>query len=174
MKDWPVRRMSLDELAAAPYNPRVISEKAKGGLARSLGRFGCVEPVVWNERTGNLVGGHQRVEVLREAGESEVDVVVVDLDDQEEVALNITLNNPMIEGDWTAELRGMLEGVDEGVREALGFDLLEAFAEMGEPKEPKAGGEIDIGSLTPDDAEVCPGCGFRWVPDAKDEFELGE
>lgn len=41
--------------------------------------FDLVEPLVWNKRTGNLVGGHQRLKILKEQGRTEVEVSVVDL-----------------------------------------------------------------------------------------------
>jgi ParB-like chromosome segregation protein Spo0J len=53
---------------------------------------------VWNERTGNLIGGHQRLKVLKERGDGEVEVSVVDLDKTKEKALNLALNK--ISGDW--------------------------------------------------------------------------
>ena len=56
-----------------------------------------VEPVIWNRQTGNVVGGHQRLKVLIDLGQQEIDCVVVDLDLQREKALNIALNK--IQGD---------------------------------------------------------------------------
>ena len=60
-----------------------------------------VEPVIWNCRTGNVVGGHQRLKVLVDMGQAEIDCVVVDLDLRREKALNIALNK--IQGDWDEE-----------------------------------------------------------------------
>jgi len=57
-----------------------------------------VEPVIWNRQTGNVVGGHQRLKVLMDLGQTEIDCVVVDLDLAREKALNIALNK--IQGDW--------------------------------------------------------------------------
>jgi len=88
----------LAELQLAPYNPRVISGETLDSLAASISRFGLVEPVVWNRRTGHVVGGHQRLKVLSAQGVEETDVVVVDLSPEEEKTLNLALNR--IEGDW--------------------------------------------------------------------------
>jgi len=63
-----------------------------------IGHFDLVEPLVWNERTGNLVGGHQRLKILIERGDLTVPVVVVNLDQNDEKALNLALNK--IQGDW--------------------------------------------------------------------------
>jgi len=100
IKTWPSKKMKLAKLKPALYNPRVISDRALNGLAKSIERFGLVEPIVWNKRTGNVVGGHQRLKVLLESGAEETDVTVVDFDDNEEVALNVSLNNTAIQGEF--------------------------------------------------------------------------
>jgi ParB-like chromosome segregation protein Spo0J len=61
---------------------------------------------VWNKRTGNLVGGHQRFKILIEQGLKEVDVSVVELDLEKEKTLNLALNK--ISGDWDDEKLGQL------------------------------------------------------------------
>lgn len=60
--------------------------------------FGYVEPVIWNKRSGNVIGGHQRLTVMKNLGYTEVDCVIVDLDDMGEKALSIALNK--IQGEW--------------------------------------------------------------------------
>ncbi len=106
--DLIIERMPIEKLAPAPYNPRHISPEALVGLRASLERFGCVEPVIWNKRTGHVVGGHQRLKALQQLGESETQVVVVDLEEVEEKALNVALNNPAIAGEFTAEIHTLL------------------------------------------------------------------
>jgi len=108
-KDMEVRRMKLTELKPASYNPRKMRDEARQGLGSSIGRFGMMVPIVWNERSGNIVGGHQRYDHLIAISEEETDVVVVDLDHDHEVALNIALNNRAIRGDFTQEVVGLLE-----------------------------------------------------------------
>ncbi len=84
-----------------------MDERTLRMLVRSLARFGWVLPVVANRRTGNIVGGHQRVRAnahllrtnpraAREYGN--VPVIYVDLSAPEEKALNVALNQ--ISGDW--------------------------------------------------------------------------
>ena len=103
-----MKRMALDALHPAPYNPRKIGKAAMKGLRASLRRFGLVQPIVFNTRTGYVVGGHQRVEALRANGATEADVVIVDLDEKDERALNVTLNNPKISGDFSDEVEALL------------------------------------------------------------------
>lgn len=105
-----VVEMQVADLKPAPYNPRKISKTALAGLERSVERFGLVQPIIVNERTGNVVGGHQRLKVLKKARERTASVVVVDLDDTDERALNLTLNNPGTQGLYDGEsLRPLLD-----------------------------------------------------------------
>ncbi|WP_253721208.1 ParB N-terminal domain-containing protein [Brevibacillus brevis] len=71
-------------------------------LKRSFQEFGYVEPLIWIEQTGNLVGGHQRFKILVEQGTTEIEVSVVSLDEIREKALNIALNK--ISGAWDEEI----------------------------------------------------------------------
>lgn len=100
--------MKLAELNPAPYNPRKISDDAADGLRASIRRFGLVQPIVWNRRTKRVVGGHQRIDALRALGKTDAQVVVVDLPELEEKALNVTLNNPSITGEFTDGLQAIL------------------------------------------------------------------
>ena len=97
-----MRTMPIEMLKPAKYNPR--KDLKPGDLAyekikRSLHDFGYVDPIVWNEVTGNIVGGHQRYKVLKAEGATEVDCVVVHIENpSDEKALNIALNKAT--GDW--------------------------------------------------------------------------
>lgn len=113
-----IRLMKLSELQAAPYNPRQISEQALTGLKHSIRRYGLVQPIVWNRRTGNIVGGHQRVLAMQQEGVPEANVVVVDLPEIEEKALNVTLNNKVIEGDFTDSLGDILGDIRKALPDA--------------------------------------------------------
>ena len=59
-------RKRIADMERATYNPRVELQPGDAEyetLKRSLEQFGMVEPVVWNERTNRVVGGHQRLTV---------------------------------------------------------------------------------------------------------------
>lgn len=58
-----IREIERARINPAPYNPRVRLEPGEPEyerLRKNIVEIGLVEPLVWNERTGNLVGGHQR------------------------------------------------------------------------------------------------------------------
>lgn len=100
-----LQSIPIHDLKPAPYNPRLTlkpGDKRWKKLERSLQEFDLVQPIVWNQRTGHIVGGHQRCEVLRHSGVTEVDCVVVDLPLSREKALNVALNNSEVGGDWDA------------------------------------------------------------------------
>lgn len=106
-----IRTISLNELKPAPYNPRVSLKPgmpAYERLARSLEEFDLVQPIVWNEQTGYVVSGHQRLQILRDRGITETEVVVVSLSPEREKALNVALNNSQVGGDWDPEKLGDL------------------------------------------------------------------
>ena len=90
-----IEKIEISKLNPAKYNPR---KDLKPGdteyekLKRSILEFGYIEPIIWNKRTGNIVGGHQRYKILKEMGYKEAECLVVDLDDNKEKALNIAMN----------------------------------------------------------------------------------
>ncbi len=88
-----IQKVNAARLNPAAYNPRrdlKPGDKDYEKLKRSIEEFGFVEPcVVWNEATGNVVGGHQRLKVLLDMGETEIDCVVVNLGPEQEKALNL-------------------------------------------------------------------------------------
>lgn len=98
-------RLPIADLRPAPYNPRKPLKPGTSGyrrLERSLREFDLVQPLVWNRATGHVVSGHQRLEILKQQGVAEVDVVVVELPLEKEKALNIALNNQLVGSDWDA------------------------------------------------------------------------
>lgn len=124
-----IKKISTSELKAAAYNPRKDLKPGDAEyekLKRSIQEFGYVEPVIWNRLSGNVVGGHQRLKVMKDLGYEEVDCVIVELDEQKEKALNIALNK--ISGDWDADkLTALLKDLDESGLDVTmtGFDLAE-------------------------------------------------
>ncbi|WCG23476.1 site-specific DNA-methyltransferase [Vagococcus lutrae] len=124
-----IEKIKVEQLIPAEYNPRKNlqpgdSEYEK--IKRSLEEFGYVDPVIWNKTTGRIVGGHQRLKVLASMGRTEVECVVVELDEEKEKALNVALNK--ISGDWDKEklavLMTDLDAADFDVS-LTGFDAAE-------------------------------------------------
>jgi len=92
---------SISDLLPANKHPRKMlkpGDETFEALRRSIETFGYVDPIIWNSRTGHVVGGHQRLEVLKHLGHEEAEVSIVDLDPNMELALDLALNK--ISGDW--------------------------------------------------------------------------
>jgi len=160
-----IRKIPIEKLNPAAYNPRKDLQPGDPEyekLKRSMQEFGYVEPIVWNKRSGNIVGGHQRYKVLLDMGMSEVDCVVVDLDETKEKALNLALNK--IQGDWDyLKLKDLLQELDTGEFdiELTGFDVdeIEDLMTQFAP--------IDIDDADDDGGQnkqlhICPKCGFEF------------
>lgn len=100
-----IEKIPISKLREASYNPRLDLKPGDAEyekIKRSIEEFDLVEPLVWNRTTGNLVGGHQRLKVLKEKGVKEVEVSIVEISDlNREKALNIALNK--VQGDWDNE-----------------------------------------------------------------------
>lgn len=127
-----IETIKVERLLPADYNPR---KDLKSGdaeyekLKRSIEQFGYVEPVIWNKTTGRVVGGHQRLKVLLDMGITEVECVVVEMDEEKEKALNIALNK--ISGEWDKDKLALLisdlQGTDFDVS-LTGFEPAEIDA----------------------------------------------
>ena len=120
-----IRTLKSAQLKAADYNPRrdLQPEDAEyQKLRRSIETFGYIEPIIWNERTGRVVGGHQRLKVLLEQGAEDIEAVVVDLEEKDEKILNVLLNK--VKGRWDiGKLAELLQQLDEtGDMEITGFE----------------------------------------------------
>ena len=104
---------SLASLRPAEYNPRVQLQPADPeyqNIKRSIETFGYVDPIIINQ-DGTIIGGHQRYNVMKDLGYTEAQVVVVDLDKNNEKALNIALNK--ITGEWDEiKLKDLLLDLD--------------------------------------------------------------
>jgi hypothetical protein len=146
-------QMPLAEIGEAERNPKA---HAADSIARSIARFGYVEPMVLDERTGRLVAGHGRLADLRRreaAGEDPPEGVVLDgarwlapvmrgwssRSDAEAEAAGIALNRIGEVGGWESdlltELLGELRDLDPELLEATGFlgdDLEELLAVHGQ------------------------------------------
>lgn len=142
-----IQSIPITSLNPAPYNPRLLlkpGDKRWKKLERSLTEFELVQPIVWNQRTGHIVGGHQRCEILRHAGRAEVDCVVVDLPLDREKVLNVALNNSEVGGDWdTSKLLSLvheLQALPDIDPTLTGFDEHQLRSLTFEPA-PLPGGE---------------------------------
>lgn len=158
-----IEKIPVTKLQPAKYNPRKDLQPGDPEfekLRRSVEEFGYVEPIIWNKRTGVVIGGHQRLKVLQHLGYTEVDCVVLDLDEQKEKALNVALNK--ISGAWDVPLlTALLRDLDESGFDATltGFDISEMSDLFDDQSEIK---EDDPPETAPEGTPAFTQRGDRW------------
>lgn len=144
----------LADVKPAPYNPRVqltAKDQEWKALDASIEEHGLVLPLIVNIRDNCLIGGHQRLNVLLAAGETETCAVVVDMDEAQAKALCTALNK--LDGEWDyGQLADILQELIEEHENltSTGFtqkdidDLLgEIGDELGEDEPPSKGKKDD-------------------------------
>jgi len=114
----------ITNLIASEYNPRKWNEEDKKQLKESINAFGVVDPLLVNgdeNRKNIVIGGHFRLNVLKELMYTEVPVVYLNIPDiEKEKELNIRLNKN--QGEFDLEL---LAEFDESFLKDIGFDSIE-------------------------------------------------
>lgn len=95
------------EIKNATYNPRKIGDNEAKGLKKSIQKHGLVDTLIYNKRTGNLVGGHQRLsqlDILEKNSDYNLTVACIDVDLKQEKEINLILNNQSIQGEYDFDL----------------------------------------------------------------------
>jgi hypothetical protein len=144
--------LPLDDVVGAVRNPKAHDLAL---IRESVSRHGFIDPILRDERTGRLVGGHGRLDYLREAlnaGETAPDGIVVDRsgrwkvpvivgwasrDDADAERVLLSLNRVSERGGWKQdELAAMLadlaasdDGLDGTGYEPVDLDAL--IAQIG-------------------------------------------
>ena len=155
------KKIKTSDLIPATYNPRKDLQPGDAEfekIRRSIEEFGYVEPVIVNSDM-TIVGGHQRLKVLKELGFDEIDCVVIEVDKTKEKALNIALNK--ISGEWdTTSLAQLLSELDKESYniELTGFDWDEAeklFKTLDQDNDNSKDDEYDV--VLPEEPITEPG-----------------
>ncbi len=161
--DFEVQHLDIALLKPAAYNPRKRlkpGDKTYEDIKRAIGQFGMVQNLIWNKRTGNLVAGHQRLTVgKREYGWTTAPCIVVDLDIEQEKALNVVMNK-VGEGNWsTTKLSDLLAELGANPMidlTDLGFSESE-IEELLKKKTPKTTRDPDNAPPPPKNPKTKPG-----------------
>lgn len=153
--------VAIDDLKPAPWNPRVaLTQKDPEwqSILASLKEFGLVDPLVINRPNNMVLGGHQRLAILKSMGRThlyEGEVSWVDFDSEvKQKRLCLALNKAS--GRWdedklTSLVREALSGdaLDDG---DLGFSQDEISAMLAS-SESLMGGDDDIEPPPVDDPD---------------------
>ena len=172
----------LTALAPDPANARKMSDAARAGLGVSMATFGELG-MVFNDRTGQWVSGHQRYERLLAAGAAECvrtgaegyiehpktgerfRVRFVDWDETKQRMANLVANNPKISGEFTEDALAQLKELeDEAGFESLALDELEKeLADELGIEEAAASGNCDPDDVPEPPAEPFSKRGDLWL-----------
>lgn len=116
VQKFEICTMKRSEILDAAVNPRELDEDARKRLKQNMKRVGLVEPVIVNRRTGRLVSGHQRLDILDKlVGNKDymLEVAGVDIAEEDEASQVIFLNNPLAQGSYdVAKLEDVLKIAD--------------------------------------------------------------
>lgn len=162
-----LKSVFISELKPAEYNPRKDlspDDPEYKAIKRSIEEFGYVDPVIVNSDY-TVIGGHQRLKVLKESGLSTIPVIVIDIDKTKEKALNVAPNK--ITGSWDMEKLAQVMNdlkLEEFDLTLTGFSQLEVDGMLA--------GETDISKFLSDDMKTpkppkeieCPECGAKFTP----------
>lgn len=167
-----IRRTQINP---ADYNPRKIEKSNRDMLKKNLKSRGLMGGIVWNQRSGNLVGGHQKLSIIDEAEgypdkvqDYFIRVEVVDLSDKEEKEQNIFLNNKNAQGEWDTDLvKNLIPDIDYKAAGILDTDLNEMGIVLGEATNLDNLG----GDMPPAESGTGPAAG-KTKKDAKNQASL--
>jgi len=163
-------RLPIATLAADPKNPRKMDDSARAGLAISLETFGPLD-ITFNDDTGELVSGHQRIAALKAAGATMVwrdgdagyiehpttherfPVRFVRWDETKQRMANLVANNPALQGEFTEDALTRLKSLEAETHFAeLGLAKLAAELE----EQFRVNNEVTAGNCDPDDVPEPP------------------
>ena len=164
---YEIHWYEINQLKEASYNPRFITTESLEGLKNSISTFGLLDPIVFNKHTKNIVSGHQRYKAAQELGIEKIPVIEIDIDESTEIKLNLSLNNPHIQGqfipDQVSKLLSQIEN-DEYFADLnlnnLQTDFNNAIAQV-DPTIPDAFSEVDDENMN--FSHKCPKCGFEFT-----------
>jgi hypothetical protein len=172
--------MKIKDLQPAEYNPRKITDKKLDMLGKSMKEFGDLSGIIYNRKTGRLIGGHQRIKHLNpeweiEKIDSENGFIItpdgkwvfreVDWPEKKEIAANIAANQSGGEFDFPM-LKNLLVELDDGSRdiELTGFVIDELNEIFGYVPKFLPVSIDDQGRLDQKKKVKCPSCGIEFEP----------
>ena len=155
-----IQRVALDDLKPDTRNARQHDQRNIEAIRKSLVGFGQVEPLVVQKSTGKVIGGNGRVEAMRLLGMDSADVVEVDVDDNQALALGLALNRTAELASWDFEtLSGIFEDLkaSDFALDKLGWDPDELATIMTAEWKPDAEAELPDRDDDGDGTESSPG-----------------
>jgi len=169
---FELMKVDIELLQEAEYNPRIeMTEDSPlfAKLKNSIVEFGYIQPIIINSDY-TVIGGHQRLKVLKHLKYKEVDCIMLELSKPKEKLLNISLNR--VHGEWDfALLKDLLldlDNTEDGLK-LTGFDpeeldkLIDEFDFEVQKEIKNFSEEINVESFEKEQFDYeCPCCHFRF------------
>lgn len=158
--NWKLQTFKLSQLKAHPKNPRQISKDQMVHLEGVIAKFGMIDkPVINLDMT--IIGGHQRVKILKKMKVKEVECWVPDElleeKDVEELMIKHNLNQGSWDFDALANNFEVMDLLGYGFSEEQLFGITKDVTEL-------TGEDEDDGSITPcDDKDAITKTGDLYV-----------
>lgn len=172
-KTSKVLPQTIADLTPAPDNPNVMQTANRSRLSKSIRKFGDISGIVYNLRSGQLVCGHQRLDVIRQNSRASLkwygkgtksqrlyvvtstgqrfQVRLVEWDRLTEIEARAAANSKYLAGEWdVAALLSQLQEIetdDPAGFDDLGFAALEA--ELAADLAPEEGRVKSLAVLPP-------------------------
>lgn len=134
MIEWHIEIRKIKDLRQADKNPRTMTKTQSEQLKKSITKFGLIDKPFIN-RDNTIIGGHQRLTILKQMGVEDVEVYVPSrqLTPDESMELNLRHNQNTGSWDWDVlanefEVADLLE---------CGFNISQLTGEEPEQKAPK-------------------------------------
>lgn len=153
MINWSLQKWKIKDLKSHLKNPRKLSKHDAEHLEASLEKFGLIDkPIITGD--GLIIGGHQRISILKKMGQKEIECYVPDriLSNEDVDELNIRLNRNAGEWDYDILANQWAEEdlFDFGfTKEELALDDSDAVEDKIEPEGDKK-------------KTKCPSCGHEF------------
>ncbi|MDD4432100.1 MAG: site-specific DNA-methyltransferase [Parabacteroides sp.] len=161
------KKLLISDLVPAAYNPRKALKPGDAEyekIKNSITEFGYVDPIIVNSDM-TIIGGHQRVTVLKDLGYTEIDCIIVEVDKTKEKALNVALNK--ITGEWNKELLADL------IKDLQNSDFDVSFTGFEPPEIEQLFNSVHDKNITEDDFDVDAELSKPAVAKAGDVWLLG-
>lgn len=167
---------SLRELNANLKNPRTINKDDYKNLVQSIRRFGDLSGIVYNVRTGQLVGGHQRQKAFGEIGADNIEIT--QKYEQPNGVGTVAVGHVMLDGerygyrevDWDATFEKAANVAANRIQGEFDNDLLaEITYEIAQAENPEL---LELTGQTQDEIDkLLRGAGVEDEEKPKDEIE---
>ncbi|MCX5698980.1 MAG: DNA methyltransferase [Candidatus Omnitrophica bacterium] len=146
-----IEQILLDDYVDSPDNPRIMFKKgdpAFESLSQSIDEFDYLQPLIVNNRTGQIISGHLRKRVLKSKGIDKAEAVIVDFDTIKQRSAVIAFNK--ISGSWDfgklASVLDELSKIPDFDVNVTGFNTTEIGQIFDRYLEPKDADDYDFQS----------------------------